>query len=560
MADSANLIWSDGNNAVWSDANNAVTSGEPSVPSPYVNRGGIVWLNLEEPDDGCASIPWQDAFQLARSWVSHQASPFVWEGGPGATLDANGWPTALSANEWIDAIIFSGQERNMPSGRYIITWDGTATIEPYISGDGGSLTTVLDTAGRIEIDLTPSDNLFALRIKSITSAVSNIRVILPGMEATYATEVFHPTFTQRIADLGVTCLRMMDWGQTNDSTLVNWADRNTLTSHSQAAGKLGVAIEYMVDLCNATGCDLWYCVPHEASDAFCTSAAQLIQSRLNSNLRVLLEYSNEVWNGQFDQADYCETEGVALALGPDDNRSKLRYYAQRAMEIKALFAAEFSAEPGRLLMIAGGQARNSFTGTEVMDWNPDTASLDSGTAGTRWDALAIAPYFGNKFGTDAEVATTLTWSVRRLLAECLADMEDLYDPSTGEVYQNIDEARTRGIGCVAYEGTQHLVGVEGNENNDTLTELFHAANRHPFMAACVLADLQRWEAETADVPLDANARCGGFGLFTLSWAPSKFGAWGLVEYEGQPSSQAHKWRAVQAWRKGLDAPVAWGDS
>lgn len=560
MAASANWIFSSGDNWIFSSGDNAVTSGSPavpSVPSPYVNRGKVNWLNLEKADEAVGCTPFSDAFWLARDWLSHQASPFVFDDGRSATVDADGWPTALLSNQWLDAIIFSNQKDNHPSGRYVVTYSGTATIEAYITGNGGSLVEVSNVPGRIELDLAPSDGLFALRIKAISSAVSDIRVILPGLEATYAAEPFHADFLARIAESGATCLRMMDWGQTNDSTLVDWADRTVLTDHSQAAAGNGVAIELMVDLCNATGCDLWICTWHEITDAAATSMAQLIQPRLNSNLRVLLEYSNEVWNGQFTQADYCETEGVALALGPDDNRSKLRYYAQRAKEIADLFAVEFAAEPGRLLRIISGQARNSFVGTEVMDWNPDTAALDSGTASARWDALAIAPYFGNKFGTDAEVATTLTWDLRRLLAECHQDSVDNYDPSTGEVFANIDEARTRGVGIVAYEGTQHLVGVEGNENNTTLVELFLNANRHPDMEAAVLEDLQRWAAESADVPMDSNAACGGFALFTLSWRPSKFGAWGLLEYQNQPASSAPKWRALQRWKEDFYTPATW---
>jgi hypothetical protein len=44
---------------------------------------------------------------------------------------------------------------------------------------------------------------------------------------------------------------------------------------------------------------------------------------------------------------------------------------------------------------------------------------------------------------------------------------------------------------VADEGGQNLVGAGGGENNDAMTKLFHAANRHPRRGAVCVKYLRR---------------------------------------------------------------------
>ena len=95
----------------------------------------------------------------------------------------------------------------------------------------------------------------------------------------------------------------MDWQRTNDSAIVEWTDRPTLRDHSQAIE--GVALEYMIRLCNRLSVEPWFCMPHAASDDFVRRFAQMVKADLSPALRVHIEYSNECWNGRFAQARYC---------------------------------------------------------------------------------------------------------------------------------------------------------------------------------------------------------------------------------------------------------------
>src|SRR5208282_5752139 len=78
-----------------------------------------------------------------------------------------------------------------------------------------------------------------------------------------------------------------------------------------------------------------------------------------------------------------------------------------------------------------------------------------------------------------------------------------------------NEARKRKLQLMAYEGGQHLVGVQGAENNDKLTRLFHEANRQPGMKDLYEQNLNDWQA-------------AGAGLFCVFSSTGKYTKWGSL--------------------------------
>jgi hypothetical protein len=118
----------------------------------------------------------------------------------------------------------------------------------------------------------------------------------------------------------------MDYMATNSNHQVNWSDRAKPTDATQYQptsgygwqGK-GGSLEYLVALANETGKDVWLNVPLYAGDDWVTKLAQLLAygsdgtnpytspqanpayPPLNSNLKVYVEYSNEIWNTGFSQ-------------------------------------------------------------------------------------------------------------------------------------------------------------------------------------------------------------------------------------------------------------------
>ena len=67
-------------------------------------------------------------------------------------------------------------------------------------------------------------------------------------------------YLSRIAPFSL--LRFMDWGATNGSPVVEWADRAHVGDLTYATAA-GVPIEVMIDLANTLHVDPWFCVPHQ---------------------------------------------------------------------------------------------------------------------------------------------------------------------------------------------------------------------------------------------------------------------------------------------------------
>ena len=102
------------------------------------------------------------------------------------------------------------------------------------------------------------------------------------------------------------------------------------------------------------------------------------------------------------------------------------------------------------------------------------------------------------------------------------------------IRQQILVARRARVSLIAYEGGQHLVGHGGMENNQQMQQLFHEANRHPRLEEIYTDHFRRWFATGG----------GLYAIFSNVSRPTKWGSWGILEYQDQPLDDAPKMRAV----------------
>ncbi|MFN4228113.1 MAG: hypothetical protein ACK4F0_08265, partial [Candidatus Ratteibacteria bacterium] len=79
-----------------------------------------------------------------------------------------------------------------------------------------------------------------------------------------------------------------------------------------------------------------------------------------------------------------------------------------------------------------------------------------------------------------------------------------------------------------------FVGHGGAENNEKLNKLFFAVNKDPRIKYIYQNYLKKWKEIGGDV----------FVLFSSMSRPSKWGSWGLLEYETQSPDQAPKYKAI----------------
>src|SRR5207248_11607878 len=146
-------------------------------------------------------------------------------------------------------------------------------------------------------------------------------------------------------------------------------------------------------------------------------------------------------------------------------------------------------------------------------------------------AVSMAPSFGGKFSDPKKVASVTAMSVDHMLDTLTTENNG---PNRDWIRQQAAMARRHRLELIAYEGGQHLVGHGGAENDAALTKLFAAANRHSRMYDLYRKHLNHWFAEGG----------GLYGVFSYVGAPSKWGSWGVLEYQDQPLDQAPKLRAV----------------
>lgn len=491
-------------------------------PGGLKNEEAPLGTNLARIRDWNPSLIFTDAFRTARLWIP-QAHPYDGTFDTGGTLhtDGDGNITHLDPGTAAAAIVMSDQGGVHPAGTYTLLYDGTGKIE--LRGEGKVID---DQPGRILVDLNPGTGLTTIRICETDPAdpVRNIRFILPGFENSYQSQPFHPDFLASLDPFDV--IRFTNWGNTDITQIVDWSDRPLPTVASTAMTN-GAPLETMIALCNELDADMWYSVPHMASDDYIRRATTLIRDQLEPELRLHLEWSNEVWNWIFPQTKYASQQGIAK--GYDSSVAHLHYYADRAKEMNQIAAQVFASQPDRLVRILSAQSANPWTGQQIMDWPAhDPASQYA-------DVLAVAPYFGGQFGMDKHAPDVLTWTVERLLAEC--DADSVYRQST-HTRQNADNANSRGLELVAYEGGQHLVGVEGNQRDQALNDMFRDANRHHEMRRIYVDDLRRWDAEGGTL----------FMSFIHVSPPSTYGYWGLLESQYQSRNEAPKWLGVLDWK------------
>lgn len=474
-----------------------------------------VGTNLESVKDWHQQTPFVDAFKTSRDWISHQANPHVWGTGPAVITDELGWPQSLQSNQEIESIIFADGSPAYPDGVYTIRYNGIGTVEPRVGGNG-SLTILQQSQGYIKLNLqVPSNGLFTIRITDIIQPIEDIRVYLPGFDN--STKIFHPDFTKSLEPFDT--LRFMDWGRTNNSPVISWWDATNFFNHTQATDQ-GVHPLYMIELCNQTRKNMWICVPHMADDLYVHYLGVLCRVALDPSLTVYLEYSNEVWNSQFQQTQYAQAEGLALGLHSSPWHAGWLYYSQRSVEVFEVFSNSYNQPHDRnLVRVLAGQSVNPWVNNQIMDWQD---------AYKHADAFAVAPYFGGYLGNLTLSPNTASFSIPYLLNACDYNSANNHTQHTLPNYTN---ASIRGLKLLAYEGGQHLVGVGAAQNNLTLTNLFIAANRDPLMRTLYYDDLTRWEANGG----------GLFMNYTLTGDSTRYGSWGLVEWQGQPRSTAPKW-------------------
>ncbi len=482
---------------------------------PKAQANARLGINFDGISDWSTEQPFVDFFRSSRQWISQAKSG--WGAGPALLLDEQGWIKELAPNCRVTRIISSVGKGLFPSGEYVLLYDGEGELK--VSQNNALV--LKSEPGRMVIKVNSNGELFTLDLVKTNpkNYLRNIRLIASGFEATYANNPWNPLFLKRWS--GIACVRFMDLMATNHSTQVSWKNRPT----PQDAGftAKGVPIELLVDLANRLETDAWVCIPHKADDDYVLQLMTYIKTHLKPTSKIWVEYSNEVWNSMFEQTRYAGELGQKMNFSDKPWEAAWKYSAHRSIEIFKLIDQVYAGQAGVVKVLAS-HAANAYA-SEIMLSFEKTAQFA--------DVLAIAPYVSFNVTPDA-VDKISKWN-----------LEQLFDyltktslPESAKWIQDSKKVADKyGLGLVAYEAGQHLVGVGGSENNDQLTKLLHAANADKRMAEVYEKNLADW----------VNA--GGDLMCTYSsmaeW--SKWGSWGLVRNNLENPKESPKFSTVIQW-------------
>jgi len=499
--------------AAGAQAGDSAINSKPAPPANAklgINPAGIA--------DWGTEFPFLDLFKQSRVWLAQGDDA----DNVSLSMDSDGWITDLPQGVAVSAILSTVENRHFPKGEYVVLYEG----EGDITVPGHRLTSA--EPGRLSVRVDGEDGLFEVVVTKTNpdNYIKHIRVVPLAYEGTHETERWNPSFLKRWS--GVACLRFMDFGTVNNSTKTNWDSRAKPTDATFVT--TGVPVEWLVDLANRLDSDAWFCMPHQADDQYISQYAQYVSQHLKAPLRAWVEYSNEVWNGAFDQHDYARAQGQALNISENEWDAS-SFYAHRAVQMFKLWEDAFGGTK-RLVRVLAAQMTYTDIAEEILRFKlPNNARVADHA-----DVLAIANYVHFNIAPDDEESpneqVVVGWTLDQLFNHL--NKQVLPDAKSWLVSHK-QIADTHGLKLVSYEAGQHLAAFDDATNNEKLTKLFLDANNDPRMGDVYAKSLADW----AEVGGDLICSYASVG----EW--SKWGSWGLLQYHDDAPTA--KFKATIDW-------------
>ncbi len=552
----------------------------PAIEAPVANPS--IAFGLGGVADWSTQSPFIDVFKTSRPWIGHL--PGQWGGGDPAQMAAatgpDGWLLRMPEGvERVSTMVLTELPAEMVSaaGRYRLSYQGAGKIE--VKG----ARTIAQSPGVIDFDYRPnSQSAVEISISAIDPAdpLRAISVVHERDLARHAAgEIFNPAYLARISP--VRALRFMDWMRTNDSASQDWQARPRLEDASWA-GPAGVPLEVMIALANESHADPWFTLPHLAGPDYVEAFATLVRDQLDPGLKPWFEYSNEVWNWQFQQAQWADLQG--RALWPDLGTAWVEFYAGKSVEmaqsIDKVYGPKVNEQVFKVISSQTGWLGLEDSILEAPAWR----GMAEGRAApaSHFNAYAITGYFDGGLGRDEKPKIVKDWLARSrasaeaegkaqgltrvALDEHIAQhrfnqagelaLQELRDGSvTGSnegslaaLYQTFAHhkavADRYGLQLVMYEGGTHIVGVGPWLDDEELSEFFIWLNQTPGMGALYGELLAGWKAAGGTM----------FNAFVDIERHSKFGAWGNLRHIDDDLA---RWDTLLRFNR--ETPAWWSD-
>ena len=452
----------------------------------FYNSTSALGTNTNEIMEDDASAPFIDLMKMSLPF--REARPLT-KGE--VQYDRYGWPRSIAPGGQAGTRILNKLPAGtIPRGFYSVLYEGEGKLE---YGNDASL--VEHTPGRDVILIDPgTDNELSatLYIKATNPAnhLRNIRILPQGgicasnpfqrvasagqcqgdywsFEQHSSKIIFNPDYLKYMRDFRV--IRFMNMSGITRNPVYAWEDRASIdqSTWGGAEGIRGAPMEVMVELANRLHADPWFSLPHAASDDFIRRFADYVKVHLDPSRKVYVEYTNEAWNGIFNQHAYVKQQGQRLGLDPDPQQAAYKFYSQRSVEVFRIWEQLFGSNE-RLVRVMGGLVGSTQMSKTILSHNGAYRSTD---------AYAVAPYvYGD----------TNALRQARSVSDIFRIMTDPKYPHSLPneielIHKQADVTRSFGVDLIAYEGGQHLVDWNTQSNDQHPNNLFYQANRHPQM-------------------------------------------------------------------------------
>ncbi len=377
------------------------------------------------------------------------------------SYNTKGYPTeipqvvqGLDKRQCVKSVLAWDNGGILPNGIYKLLYEGTGNIELYgrdtvniISRTNGYIEFVLKSHKSINPMQDAGGLGLLIRSSSSLDPIRNIRVLLPGASETDAHYPFNKAFIDKVKPFKT--LRFMNWIGSYWSEDSLWSERRPKDYFTQFnmidwpfGKKKAMSYEYMIQLCNLTGSDMWLSIPYNADQAYVENLGKLIDDNLNSNLKVYLEYGNEVWNHGFNylkQYNYVK-DNVPSNLAQSDHQYRYVYHANKA------FQAFKKYNNHQIIRIIGGQQANP----DVMRRSLEGLSFLN--IASEFDAGSVTDY---GFQLDISSEFNADTQIKDIAAASRRSMEQ----AVQYIVQNNEQLQALGKELITYEGGFHATTI-----------------------------------------------------------------------------------------------------
>lgn len=434
----------------------------------------------------------------------------------------------LSVDPTHEAYMFGTYKLSFKGQATVSSSSSAATVTNQVYNSGTDITTadvvfVSGADNNVWLKFTNPVNMNQLRMISPGYSTSN-----PPLLRTEMVKIVKP-FNQ---------LRFMDWLSTNNNPAVNWADRHLPSLPGQInrnKNGVGSSWEDVCQFANELNKEIWINIPMNADNNYITQCATLLKNNLNPNIKVYVEFSNEVWNFGFGQffdntnAAVAEVNAGGSTLNNDGTTNQNTWAKRRVVkkiyEISNIFKSVWGASAinTSIRCVVAGQLTYSLGGE--LDWFNKTY----GAPKNFFWAIANAPYWNDKPLDDNNLSATSS----QLLTELENSKNELFDNRAMDYAAAI--ATYYGLEFMGYEGGPDTFGPNNQVAKANL-------NFDPRMKTISTDFLTRWYQNGGKQYNWFVIGCGGNYI-------TQYGTWNLLGWL-QDSTINQKYQAVRQFING----------